>query len=48
MEKYNGWTNWETWNAYNWLTSEEDIMNGAIEVSTDGITGLREYWAQKS
>ncbi len=20
---YNGWTNWDTWNAYNWLTSDE-------------------------
>jgi len=22
-DEYNGWTNWHTWNAYNWLTSDE-------------------------
>jgi len=20
---YNGWHNWDTWNSYNWLTSDE-------------------------
>lgn len=20
--RYNGWYNWDTWNAYNWLTSD--------------------------
>lgn len=23
MTKYNGWTNWDTWNAYNWISSYE-------------------------
>ena len=23
---YNGWSNWETWNAYNWLTSDENTV----------------------
>ena len=22
-EKYNGWTNWDTWATYLWLTNEE-------------------------
>jgi hypothetical protein len=22
MKKYNGWANWHTWNAYNWLSSD--------------------------
>ena len=22
---YNGWTNWETWNAYNWISSDEAL-----------------------
>lgn len=26
-EKYNGWTNWETWNAYLWITNNEGDYN---------------------
>lgn len=26
-EKCNGWTNYDTWNAYNYLTNEENIYN---------------------
>lgn len=26
MGNYNGWTNWATWNSYNWLTSDENSV----------------------
>ena len=26
-EKYNGWTNWETWDAYLWMTNDEGGYN---------------------
>ena len=22
-ERYNGWTNWETWDAFNWMTADD-------------------------
>ena len=25
MSKYNGWTNWETWNVMLWVTNEEPL-----------------------
>lgn len=24
-EKYQGWTNWDTWNAYLWLSNDEQL-----------------------
>lgn len=30
MEKYNGWTNWDTCNAHLWLTNDEGAYNVAI------------------
>lgn len=30
IESYNGWTNWDTWEAYNLITSYEDLFNQAI------------------
>lgn len=33
-EKYNGWTNWDTWNSYNWITDDELIYRRACR-STD-------------
>jgi len=26
-ESYNGWTNWDTWNASLWLNNEEDVYS---------------------
>ena len=34
MEKYNGWTNWDTWNSYNWITDDELMYRRAAR-STD-------------
>lgn len=28
-KKYNGWTNWHTWNVYNHISSHEETWNGA-------------------
>lgn len=32
--KHNGWTNWDTWEAYNILTSTETLYNDAKEDAT--------------
>ena len=46
-EKYNGWVNWETWNAYNWLTSEESVYNSVRNAIKDasghGVEWIREH-----
>ena len=34
MEKYNGWTHWDTWNSYNWITDDELMYRRAAR-STD-------------
>ena len=34
-EKYNGWANWSTWNAYNWLTSEESAYSSVRNAIKD-------------
>ncbi len=33
-ERYNGWTNWDTWNSYNWITDDELMYRRACR-STD-------------
>lgn len=38
-EKYNGWANWPTWNAYNWLTSEEAVYD-AVRNAIKGVSGV--------
>lgn len=37
---YNGWANWHTWNAYNWITSYEGTYKTAVEC--DSIADLKE------
>ena len=33
--KYNGWTNFETWNFNLWITNEESDYNHALELAED-------------
>lgn len=40
LAEYNGWTNWDTWEAFNWLTSDEDIYNEAIRRAESGADDL--------
>lgn len=39
---YNGWTNWDTWNANLWLTNEEGIYYGAV--CCHSSDNLRMFW----
>lgn len=32
-ERYNGWTNWDTWNAHLWLSNDE----GSYHAMRDGL-----------
>jgi hypothetical protein len=48
--KYNGWTNYETWNFNLWITNEEPDYEYALELAEDSenINGFRkklEDWA---
>ena len=40
MDGYNGFTNWETWNTYNWITNVEGIY---LEVRHYSAAQLRDY-----
>jgi len=31
-EKYNGWTNWETWNTHLWITDDEISYNAVCGI----------------
>lgn len=45
-EKYNGWTNRETWAAFTWLTNDEtmyhDVRGSCAEAIQDYVEGLAE------
>ena len=43
-DECNGWTNWDTWNAYNWLTESEGMYNSAKR--TTGPVELRELFGE--
>ena len=42
--EYNGWTNWDTWNAYNWLTESEGPYNMARR--TTGPAELKQLFTE--
>jgi len=42
--EYNGWTNWDTWNSYNWLTESEGVYKSAQR--TSGPIELRELFGE--
>ena len=49
--KYNGWTNYETWNFNLWITNEESDHNHALELAEDseneyGLSKKLEEWAE--
>ena len=48
--KYNGWTNYETWNFNLWITNEEEDYNHALELAEDSenkyeLSKRLEAWA---
>ena len=36
-DKYNGWTNWETWNTNLWMTNEESLYDEAHAITAQYI-----------
>ncbi len=59
-EKYNGWTNYETWCAHLWMTNDESSYHAARAIVSDWMTSdmeapesraadsLREWWADQN
>lgn len=45
MSEYNGWSNYETWNAYLWLGNDEGHYNDILDLSrqTDFAPLLEDY-----
>jgi hypothetical protein len=49
--KYNGWTNYETWNFNSWITNHEGDYNYALKLAEDSIDKYElskklEQWAE--
>jgi len=49
--KYNGWTNYETWNFNLWITNEEEDYSHALEMAFDSeheyeLSKKLEEWAE--
>jgi hypothetical protein len=49
--KYNGWTNYETWNFNLWITNEESDYSHALELAEDSkdryeLSKKLESWAE--
>ncbi len=49
--KYNGWTNYETWNFNLWITNEEEDYSHALELAFDSeneyeLSKKLESWAE--
>ena len=49
--KYNGWTNYETWNFNLWITNEEEDYSHALELAEDSeneyeLSKRLEEWAE--
>jgi hypothetical protein len=36
-DKYNGWTNWETWNTNLWMSNEEGLYGNARAIVAEHI-----------
>jgi len=53
-DKYNGWANWETWNANLWLNNEEGTYLACREIArmnkkqgTNAIAeAIKDYWEE--
>jgi hypothetical protein len=43
---YNGWSNWETWNAKVWMDNEEGVQREMERVAARGADALRDYFEE--
>ncbi len=37
---YNGWTNWETWSLYSWISNDEETRRKALNMSVDNLSEI--------
>ena len=44
-EGHNGWPNWETWNVYNWLSSNEYYQWQCVNIC-DSTADIRNVWRE--